>query len=386
MRLRSQRSVLPVVFVAAVGAAVPLAAAAQSSGTTIKLGNSGATATLGGYIKLDAIYSIDQDTGDTQDPTALVIPDNQAGDKTFRFHARQTRLFLRTEKSTPIGDLKTNLEGDFFGAGGNEVFSNSRTFRIRHAYGSIGGFGAGQTWTNFMQFTAYPSTVDFNGPMGTSFLRQAQVRYTVKSADGTEWSVSLENPEATGFANPKDRFPDVTGRVKWQGDRWGLEASAVARFLEYETPTASDTTTGYGVMVSGRYRFADTTLMGNVVGGDGIGRYLYPAFGAASGTGIGEARIRADGSLDAIKAWGGQVAIMQQWTRIFSSVLSYGRTTGDAPEAISTRKLESAHFANFWKPIPEVTFGAELSWQRKTLQSSASADAKRIQFSAQYNF
>lgn len=384
MRLSTEHSLLPAVFVVAVASAVPPGAAAQSTGTTIKLGNTGATATLGGYIKLDAIYSIDQDTGDTTDPTALAIG-SDAGDKTFRFHARQTRLFLRTEKSTPIGDLKTNLEGDFFGAGGNEVFSNSRTFRIRHAYGSIGGFGAGQTWTNFMQFTAYPSTVDFNGPMGTSFLRQAQVRYTTRSAGGAEWSVALENPEATGFASPKDRFPDVTGRVNWQGERWGFEASAVVRFLEYDTGTASDTANGYGVMVSGRYRIADTTLMGNVIGGDGIGRYLYPAFGTAS-TGIGEARIAGDGSLDTIKAWGGQVAIMQQWTTIFSSVLSYGRTAGDRPEPTSTRKLESAHFANFWKPIPEVTFGAELSWQRKTLQSDQSADAKRIQFSAQYNF
>lgn len=385
MRLPEHRFLRPVVLLLAAGAFIPVQATAQSSATTIKLGNTGATATLGGYIKLDAIYSIDQDTGDTQDPTALAIG-SDAGDRTFRFHARQTRLFLRTEKSTPIGDLRTNLEGDFFGAGGNEVFSNSRTFRIRHAYGSIGGFGAGQTWTNFMQFTAYPSTVDFNGPMGTSFLRQAQVRYTTKSAGGAEWSVALENPEATGFASPKDRFPDVTGRVKWQGQRWGFEASAVLRFLEYDNGTASDTTNGYGVMVSGRYKIADTTLMGNALGGKGIGRYLYTASGAPSGAGIGAARIAADGSLETIKAYGGQVAIMQQWTNIFSSVLSYGRTTGDRPEAISTRKLETAHFANFWKPIPEVTFGAELAWQRKTLQSDQSADAKRIQFSAQYNF
>ncbi len=385
MHPTNQRYVVSVVLALAMGAAIPGPATAQSSATTIKLGNSGATATLGGYVKLDAIYSIDQDTGDTQDPTALVIG-SEAGDQTFRFHARQTRLFLRTAKSTPIGDLKTNLEGDFFGAGGNEVFSNSRTFRIRHAYGSIGGFGAGQTWTNFMQFTAYPSTVDFNGPMGTSFLRQAQVRYTAKTAGGTEWSVALENPEATGFASPKDRFPDITGRVSWQGQQWGFEASVVARFLEYDTGTASDTATGHGVMVSGRYTFGDTTLMGNVIGGDGIGRYLYTASGAANGTGIGEARIAADGSLETINAYGGQVAIKQQWTRIFSSVLSYGRTTGDRPEALSTRKLESAHFANFWTPIPEVTFGAELSWQRKTLQNDQSADAKRIQFSAQYNF
>jgi hypothetical protein len=55
MRLPRQRSALPVVFIAAVGSAMPIHAAAQSSGTTIKLGNTGASATLGGYVKLDAI-------------------------------------------------------------------------------------------------------------------------------------------------------------------------------------------------------------------------------------------------------------------------------------------------------------------------------------------
>ncbi len=381
MRLQNRHSTLAAALLAA-GVALAMPAQAQ---TQAPAGGSGTTVTLGGYVKLDAIYSIDQDTGDTQDPTSLVIG-SEAGDQTFRFHARQSRLFLRTAKTTPIGDVRTLLEGDFFGAGGNEVFSNSRTFRLRHAYGTVGNFGAGQTWTNFMQFTAYPSTVDFNGPMGTSFLRQAQVRYTSKADGGAEVSVSLENPEATGFASPKDRFPDLTGRVNWQGERWGFEASGVLRLLEYDSGTASDTATGYGVMVSARYKVADTTLMGNLIGGSGIGRYLYTANGSPTGTGIGEAYIDGSGSLQTVDAYGGQIAVMQRWTPTHSSVLSYGRTTGDRSEPISTRRLESAHFANFWSPIKEVTFGAELSWQRKTLQSGQSADAKRVQFSTQYNF
>jgi hypothetical protein len=356
-------------------------AGAASAQTSVKVGDT--TFSIGGYVKLDAIYSIDQDTGDTQDPSALAIG-STVGDKDFRFHARQSRLWIKTAKPTPMGDVRTHLEGDFFGAGGNEVFSNSRTFRLRHAYGSFGGLLFGQSWTNFMQFTAYPDTVDFNGPMGTSFVRQAQVRYTGK-AGSSEWSVSLENPEATGFTVVKDRFPDATARWKFQEGGFGLEVSGVARFFEYETLTQSDTANGYGVRVSASYAIGGFKLMGNVIGGDGIGRYLYPS-ASSGGTGIGEAFIDAAGQLETVEASGAQIAIAQKWTPNFSSGLSYGVTTGDRPGALSTDKLESTHFSHFYTPVKDVIFGFELSFQRKTLNNGQSADAKRLQFSGQVNF
>ena len=37
---------------------------------------------------------------------------------------------------------------------------------------------AGQYWTNFGTLAAYPGTVDFEGPSGITFIRQAQVRWT----------------------------------------------------------------------------------------------------------------------------------------------------------------------------------------------------------------
>ena len=70
------------------------------------------------------------------------------------------------------------MEGDFFGAAGNESVSNSNGLRVRHAYGTLGGLLAGQTWTTFSDVAAYPETVDFGGPVGVIFARQAQVRWT----------------------------------------------------------------------------------------------------------------------------------------------------------------------------------------------------------------
>jgi len=34
--------------------------------------------------------------------------------------------------------MTTYIEGDFFGADGNESVTNSNGFRIRHAYGTLG--------------------------------------------------------------------------------------------------------------------------------------------------------------------------------------------------------------------------------------------------------
>jgi len=56
--------------------------------------------------------------------------------------------------------------------------SNSHGFRLRHAYGTLGNFLAGQTWTNFMNPSSLPETLDFGGPVGQIFDRQAQVRWT----------------------------------------------------------------------------------------------------------------------------------------------------------------------------------------------------------------
>lgn len=215
----------------------------------------------------------------------------------------------------------SHIELDFFGSGGNEIFSNSSNFRIRHAYGEIGPFGAGQTWTNFMHLSGYPTTVDFGGPMGTSFIRQAQVRYTLPLGDG-RLSFSAENPEATGFANSTDRLPDFTARYHWTGSNAALEASTVLRRLSFDDGVHSDSEFGYGLLLGSNISFGSTRLLGGGIWGDGIGRYLYPASGSPAGSGIGAAFINDDNQLETIEARGVVAGIEQSWTPTFSTHVS----------------------------------------------------------------
>ncbi|MBB3329460.1 hypothetical protein BDK63_000300 [Halomonas campaniensis] len=344
---------------------------------------------IGGYVRLDAIYDLDQDLGDSLFVEGIDTSDGSSN-ASFRAHARQSRLFVKTSTPTAFGPATTHLEGDFFGGGGNEVFSNSRSFRLRHAYGEWNGLLAGQTWSNFMHFAAYPSTVDFDGPVGVSFIRQAQLRYTLPLG-ASALSFSAENPEATGFEGSRDTAPDLTARYRWGGDNATIETAGLVRRLKVDDDAANDSATGYGLMLAGNVGVGpDTTLMAGAIYGDGIGRYLYTASGASDGSsGIGEAYVDANGNLETIEAYGFNVAVAQNWTDKFSSSLSYGQARGDRPGDLfpeSTRKLESIHFSHFYRVTEPVMLGFEVSHGRKELQSRDSEENTRLQFSAQYNF
>ncbi|WP_275286867.1 DcaP family trimeric outer membrane transporter [Halomonas elongata] len=358
---------------------------------SFKLPGSNTSVKIGGYIKFDAIYDLNQDLGDTLFVDGLDVS-NEDSNSSFRAHARQSRLYLKTSTPTSLGNATTYIEGDFFGGGGNEVFSNSSGFRLRHAYGELAGLLAGQTWSNFMHFAAYPTTVDFDGPVGVSFIRQGQLRYTLPAGPG-ELSLSAENPEGTGFEDARDTSPDVTARYHWNGENTEVETAAVVRRLKTDSPAASsdDSTFGYGLMLAGNVDVTDSTrLMAGVMYGDGIGRYIYTANGVEDGEdSIGAAYINAGGELETIEAYGFNVAVTQQWTDKFSSGLSFGQVRGDRPADLfptSTRTLQSIHFSNFYQWSEPVTLGFEISNGFKELQNRDSENNTRLQLSAKYTF
>ena len=75
---------------------------------------------------------------------------------------------------TAAGEIKTTFEFELFGTG---VDAGQTTFRLRHAYGELGQFGAGQTWSPFMDIDVFPNSVEYWGPNGMVFFRNVQVRW-----------------------------------------------------------------------------------------------------------------------------------------------------------------------------------------------------------------
>jgi hypothetical protein len=130
-----------------------------------------------GHAMMDAGYNFDQSDPvwfDVLRPTKLPAFENQfAPDGTTFFSVRQSRLGVRSTTPTDLGDLKTTFEFELFGTG---VDAGQTTFRLRHAYGELGKFGAGQTWSPFMDIDVFPNTLEYWGPNGMVFFRNIRFR------------------------------------------------------------------------------------------------------------------------------------------------------------------------------------------------------------------
>src|SRR5258708_386606 len=129
------------------------------------------------------------------------------------FGVRQSRFGLKTLNSTPFGDLKTIFEFELFGTG---VDASQTTFRLRHAYGELGHFGAGQTWSPFMDIDVFPNSIEYWGPNGMAFFRNVQVRWMPIQGD-TRLTIALERPGSSqdpGRLEDRIEVADVLSRFR----------------------------------------------------------------------------------------------------------------------------------------------------------------------------
>src|SRR5262249_20665277 len=141
----------------------------------------------------------------------------------------------------------------FFGdlPNANETSTNSSGFRLRHAYGALGGFSAGQYWTNLFNQDAYPETLDFGGALGELFVRQAQVRWTQPFGSG-EGPLSAKTPEsvlaAPGKSTPSrpdsDHAPALVGRFKYAPALGVYSMGVLARETHVDSPAAPAASSG----------------------------------------------------------------------------------------------------------------------------------------------
>src|SRR4030095_5118821 len=111
-----------------------------------------------GFAMLDMGYDFKQINPNWYDAlriTKLPKYKNQfAPDGKVFFGVRQTRFGVAGYSPTPIGDLKVVYEFDMFGVSADE---GQTTMRLRHAYGELGKFLAGQTNSPFMDGDIWPN-------------------------------------------------------------------------------------------------------------------------------------------------------------------------------------------------------------------------------------
>lgn len=311
-----------------------------------------------GYAKLDLIFDLDAPLGTTFAGIGSLTP-GFTSDSNSRAHAFQSRLGFRTTTDTDLGKLMTVVEGDFFGSGGG-------SFRLRHAYGSLGGLLAGQTWTNFMPIESYPGTLDFQGPAGIPFTRQAQLRYTYDPGSGLKLSGSVENDPSSVSTRLA-----ITGAASYTFGNSFVKLAAVSRELRGATTDVD----GWGVNLSGHTSlWQGGLLQASLTTGEAIGSYM--VFGGADLVGD-----------TAIETTGVTVGVSHEINNRFSVGLVYGyRDIDIGAAATDTEGLETYHLTLNYKPVERVNIGLEYITGERTLFDSTSASADRVQASVQFNF
>lgn len=365
--------------------------------------------TWGGYVKLDTIYSrfsdgvVAQGIGrDTYVPSAIpvVADDSGLSNEYLDFHAKETRLFLKTETQVEGHKVGGYVEFDFIVSQGaaNEVATNAYNPGLRRAYLTFDNWLFGQDWSTFENLTALPEVLDFVAfpTDGTVFMRQPMVRYTQGG-----FAVSLENPETTVAAHvaptaptaaasfdktdQNNTFPDLIARYNFKAGPADLAVAGILRQLvdKGAVGSADDKTTGYGATFSGKVALGTDDIRFMVTGGEGIGRYL------ALNT-VGDALVDASGELDAVSVVNGYVAYRHPWNaKTRSSVglshLSANTDGGDLGTG-TTEKVSSAFVNLLYSPIPKLTFGGELRYAERETVAGDKGDLTRVQFSAKYAF
>jgi len=150
-----------------------------------------------GFILADVIYDLkqmDPKWYDVPRPTKLPsYKDQFAPDGQIYFSTRETRFGTRSYVPTPLGPLTTWFEIDLFGSGAD---AGQTTIHLRHAYGELGKFGAGQTWSPFVDTDVFPNDLEYWGPNGMANIRNIQIRY-MPIQGNTKLTIALEKPNAT---------------------------------------------------------------------------------------------------------------------------------------------------------------------------------------------
>ena len=327
--------------------------------------------TFYGYARVDGYKDFDYNLGVNSGGFAGVTPGTPEYDK-FGGHAQQTRLGVRGS----AGDVKFNVEGDFYGAGG--------AFRLRHAYGEFAGFTVGQTWSNWNADYNPAATLDFGGTAGNGAgYRAVQLRYTHKISDTLTLSTSIEDDTASYKTKPL-----LTGALRFAQGTTNIKAALVLR--EIETLTEDKVSAWGGSIGIGATPWEGGSVTGVFMMGDGIASLVNFSGGVgqqAGGALRGVYDIDANGDAIGMKgaAFGLTQAVSSQWD-LGISIGRYDYDDFAGSVATSTDKIDTTFLTAKFKPRDNMFFALEYQMLDKTMVGGDKLSADRLMAVAQFSF
>ena len=361
---------------------------------------------LYGFAMLDMGYDAKQNDPawfDVVRPTKLPAFENEFGeDGRFYSGVRQSRLGVKSWVPTKMGELYTIFEFELFGTG---VDAGQTTFRLRHAYGQLGHFGAGQTWSPFMDIDVFPNSVEYWGPNGMVFFRNVQIRYMPLMGDNAV-TIAIERPGASAdggvfsdrieLQNIQGRFPAPDLSANYRMTRgWGhLQIAGILRYIKWDDtlPDAFDLSgseVGWGINVSTNVKVNKDVIRASVVYGEGVENYMNDApvdIGLQSN--FGSTLTPVTGK--ALPLLGIVAFYDRTWSDTMTSSIGYSRLDIDNSDLQDPDAFKVGQYALvnlLFTPVPNVMFGPEIQWGRRENNSDGwSVDDYRLQFSVKYNF
>jgi hypothetical protein len=337
--------------------------------------------------------------------------------------ARTSRIGVEAATPTQYGQLMAKVEGDFnndprtgnsavYGTTANiytQQATNSYDFRLRHAYFQLAGWTVGQTWSTFMDIDNTPETVDFNGPIGSTFIRQPQIRYTYVTPTIGNFTAAVENSSSyvltadAGFVATPDGFakvPDLVARWDKAFDWGSLSFRGLSHELRLKdagmtgsTAGVDEHTRGYGLAASGQIKtVGDDFISWIVTGGDGIGRYFNYIEGAVYDPSNG-GRILKERALGLVLGYQRKFSDTFRMNFVAGTQKTFNNDYTDFAKANGldsgqfgvNRRVTQAHIGGIWNPIKQVDVGLEYIWGQRETLAGEKGDLSRINLLGRYN-
>jgi hypothetical protein len=363
---------------------------------------------LYGQIMADAGYNfntIHPDWFDVMRPSKLPSYKNEfAPNGSVFFSVRQTKLGIKTNTPTSLGELRTHFDFDLVGLGKD---AGQTTFHLVNAYGQLGKIGAGQTASVFMDLDVFPVTLDYWGPLSRVFFLNIQLRYVILEKTNTKLIVALERPGATGdggdYSNsielqhvkPVFKFPNLTSQYRHAG-KWGyVQIAGICKSIKWKdldtsTYNLSGSTVGWGFNIGtviNASKKIKLKLQG--VGGQGIENYIAdvtPDVGLKSQP----ANVSQPIQGTALPAWGFFSFVEIAWTKSLQTSVGYSMLqikNSDLQSSNAFRRGQYGLINLRYYPVDKVMLAIEYQYGRRDNFSDGfhSIDNK-IQLEFEFNF